>query len=214
MDLYLIKGFDSRYEEYEQLLLERDQVHKEASQIWTAYVREFGQLITDSYEEKVECIKRKKTIAFNQAALNHGGVVDQQAMEEYLDREMASYYAELFRMQEEKDRCSNAGISTLYEVKRSKELYRRLAKLIHPDINPATDREEKLRELEKIEGLKKEIDEVRHTDPYIYKDLLENDEAVKKKKSELEEELKTWQKYRAELDEVIAELITNGGIKL
>ena len=40
-----------------------------------------------------------------------------------------------------------AGISTNYEVERAKTLYRRLAKLLHPDIRPETDREEVLMKL-------------------------------------------------------------------
>lgn len=251
----IIKSADSKYDEYESLLLERDQLQKEAGQIWTAYVREFGQLISDVFEEKVDCVKCKKTIAYYQAALNHGGAIDQKAMQEYLGREMASYYTELTRIQKENDRCRDAGVSSVYEVKRSKELYRRLAKLLHPDINPETDRQEVLRDLwqrvvtayshndvkelselevlirkalkelgqgevhvdiqdieEKIDNLKQEIHEITHTDPYIYRDLLENEEAAKKKKSELEEELESYRKYHAELDAVIEDMAANGGL--
>lgn len=88
----LIKSTDSKYEEYENLLLERDQITKEAGQIWTVYLQLFGKLITDNYEEKLECIKCKKTIAYYQNALNHGGVVDSAAMEKYMEQEMAEYY--------------------------------------------------------------------------------------------------------------------------
>lgn len=143
----LIKSTDSKYEEYENLLLERDQLNKEAGQIWTAYLRIFGKLISDNYEEKLECIKCKKIIAYYQNALNHGGVVDSVAMERYLEKEMAEYYANLNRMIKENEKANNAGISTPYEVQRAKILYRRLAKLIHPDLNPETDKSDILMEL-------------------------------------------------------------------
>lgn len=143
----LIKSTDSKYEEYENLLLERDQLNKEAGQIWTAYLRIFGKLISDNYEEKLECIKCKKIIAYYQNALNHGGVVDSAAMERYLEKEMAEYYANLNRMIKENEKANNAGISTPYEVQRAKILYRRLAKLIHPDLNPETDKSDILMEL-------------------------------------------------------------------
>ena len=142
----LIKSSDSKYTEYENLLLERDQVQKEAGQIWTVYLQMFGKLISDNYEEKLECIKCKKTIAYYQAALNKGGTVDVEAMEKYLEQEMAEYYANLHRMLKENEEANNAGTSTPYEVERAKTLYRRLAKLIHPDINPETDRSEELQE--------------------------------------------------------------------
>ena len=143
----IVKSADSRYEEYEDLLLKRDRLNKEAGQIWTAYLQMFGALITENYEEKLECVKCKKTIAFYQQALNRGGGVDASAMERYLERELAEYRAELRRMLRENEAANSAGTSTPYEVERSKTLYRRLAKLLHPDINPETDRSETLREL-------------------------------------------------------------------
>ena len=143
----LIKSRDSKYEEYESLLLSRDQLKKEAGQIWTVYLQLFGKLITENYEEKLECIKCKKIIAYYQNAINHGGAVDSAAMQKYLDQEMAGYYENLKRMIQDAEAANNAGESTPYEVQRSKTLYRRLAKLIHPDINPKTDRSDTLKEL-------------------------------------------------------------------
>lgn len=253
----LIKSGQSQYEEYESLLFERDQLQKEAGQIWTVYIQTFGKLIADVYEEKIECIKCKKTIAYYQCALNHGGIIDQEAMQQYLEQEMASYYMNLAHMQDDYQKCKNAGTSTTYEVQRSRTLYRRLAKLIHPDIFPETDRNEMLRELwqriltayshndiktlsemevlvrkvlkeagskeikidipdigEKIDALRKEIYSILHTDPYTYKMLLEDDEAIRKKQKELQDELDTYKKYHEELEEAIHQIITNGGITI
>lgn len=143
----LIKSRDSKYTEYEDLLLERDRLEKEAGQIWTAYLRLFGSLIAENYEEKLSCVKCKKTIACYQAALNRGGEVDSVAMEAYLAQEMAAYYANLRRMQRDNEKARQAETATAYEIERAKVLYRRIAKLIHPDMNPETDRREQLREL-------------------------------------------------------------------
>ena len=68
----IVKIQNSRYDEYEALLLERDQLEREAGAIWTAYIKEFGQLMTDVFEEKVECIRRKKMIAYYQKAAELG----------------------------------------------------------------------------------------------------------------------------------------------
>lgn len=253
----LIKSTNSKYEEYENLLLERDQITKEAGQIWTVYLQLFGKLITDNYEEKLECIKCKKTIAYYQNALNHGGVVDSAAMEKYMEQEMAEYYANLRRMLKENEDANNAGTSTPYEVARAKTLYRRLAKLIHPDINPETDHSKELQELwqriliayhhndvkdlselevlvrkvlkelgsedvkvdipdieEKIEALKSEIEGIKQTEPYCLRYLVEDEEAAEKKKTELREELETYQKYHKELNEVILKMLQSGGLKI
>ncbi len=253
----LIKSADSKYVEYENLLLERDQLSKEAGQIWTVYLQLFGKLISDNYEEKLECIKCKKIIAYYQSALNHGGVVDSAAMQQYLEKEMAEYYANLNRMIKENEEANNASTSTPYEVQRAKTLYRRLAKLIHPDINPETDRSEVLQELwqrimiayhhndvkelselevlvrkalkelgseeikadipdieEKIDGVKAEIETIKHTEPYSLRGLVENEEATEKKKAELKEELETYQKYHKELETVILQMLQSGGLKI
>ena len=143
----LLKSSGSKYDEYEKLIIERDQLNKEGGQIWTVYLQMFGELITENYEEKIECIKCKKTIAFYQSVINHGGKADAKAMQEYLDREMAEYYENLKKMTQDNKRANEAGTSSAYEAKRSKELYRKLAKLIHPDLNPETDRSPELQEL-------------------------------------------------------------------
>ena len=253
----LVKSTDSRYEEYEKLLLERDQLSKEAEQIWTLYLQIFGKLIVEIYEEKLECIKCKKTIAYYQQALNHGGLIDSAAMEKYMEQEMAEYYTNLRRMISEKDSADHAGKSTPYEAERSKTLYRRLAKLIHPDLNPETDRSETLQELwlritiayhmndvkelaelevlvrkalkdlgteagqieipdieDKIVDLRKEIEDIQSTEPYVLRYLLDDEEAAEKKKAELTEELESYQKYRKELNEVIRQMLQSGGLRI
>lgn len=253
----LVKSGKSDYEEYEALLLERDQVRKEAGQIWTEYMCRFGQLIRDVYDEEVQCIKCKKTISYYQKALNHGGTIDRDAMQKWLDQEMEAYDEKLKEIEADYNTCRNAGISSEYEVRRSRTLYRRLAKLIHPDINPETDHNEKLQELwqrivtayhrndvkelselevlvqrameelgqgrievdipdisKKIEELKKEIQDIRNTEPYIYQKLLEYREAGDEKETALQEELKTYQKYHKELEEEIQKMLTTGGIRI
>lgn len=255
MDLMKIEN--TAYKTYEALLLERDQLEKEAGQIWTLYIQTFGALITAVYEEKIECIKCKKIITYYQIALNHGGVVDRDELENYLDQEMRSYHANLKHLLQDYEQCKEATFSTSYEAQRSKVLYRRLAKLIHPDINPETDRQDVLKELwqrimtayghndvkalselevlvrkvlndlgigeirveipdlaDRIEALKEEIDDLTHTEPYVYKDLLDDEAASEKKKAELNEELEAYKKYHKQLNDTILNIISSGGIKI
>lgn len=143
----LVKSKDSKYEEYERLLLERDQILKDAEQNWISYVNAFGELITAVFEEKIKCIRLKKTIAFYQKALNHGGKVDQNKLRLHLQKEMAEYNAQLDRMKKDNDLYRDVKIASAYQVKRSKELYHKIAKLIHPDINPETEKHGELIEL-------------------------------------------------------------------
>ena len=56
----IIKSDDTRYRQYEKLLLERDNYRCLTEQYLRAYIREFGQLMTDVFEKKISCIEKKK----------------------------------------------------------------------------------------------------------------------------------------------------------
>ncbi|MCR5128962.1 MAG: hypothetical protein K6B69_12780, partial [Lachnospiraceae bacterium] len=65
---------------------------------------------------------------------------------------------------------------------------------------------------EKIRVLEEEILNIRETDPYQYKYLLEDAEAVAEMKSSLDEELKSYEKYDEQLEMLLAEVMGNGGV--
>ena len=67
---------------------------------------------------------------------------------------------------------------------------------------------------ERIDALKKEILDITSTEPYTYRELLENDDAVEKKKTALQEELDTYKKYHEELKEAILQIVSKGGIEI
>lgn len=67
---------------------------------------------------------------------------------------------------------------------------------------------------EKIEALKSEIEGIKQTEPYCLRYLVEDEEAAEKKKTELREELETYQKYHKELNEVILKMLQTGGLKI
>ena len=238
-------------EAYVALLLERDQLEKEAMQIHIRSTQLFGQLIA----EKIACIRCKKTLAFLQQAINRGRAVNPAELKLFLDREMALYDSRLMQMLAHNRACGRAQQSTGYEARRSRELYRRLAKLLHPDVNPLTDRDGRLQELwqrileayghsdlkslselevlarralqelgageirveipdldKRIEALKAEIHQILHSEPYTYRELLEDPDRTAQKKEELNKELEEYRKYHSELDEVIRSLLEGGGI--
>ena len=57
---------------------------------------------------------------------------------------------------------------------------------------------------EKIFELNEEIDRITSQDPYTFKYLLADQEAVNDKKDDLEKEIENYRKYAEELDKVIA----------
>ncbi len=55
----------------------------------------------------------------------------------------------------------------------------------------------------RISALNREIETILHTDPYRYKYLLMDEDAVREKKEELEAEIQEYENYAEQLDEVI-----------
>ena len=56
----------------------------------------------------------------------------------------------------------------------------------------------------KIKRVEEEIEQIRSTEPYLYRLLLDDKEATESKKKELSEEIKSYTEYAKQLDEVIS----------
>lgn len=253
----IIRVSNSSYSKYEELLTRRDEVKKQAFQYERAYVREFGDLILQVFQLKIECIRKKKTIEYCQVFINRGQSVDQNALQEYLQKELAEYQAQLDDMIKDNEAAKKHERVTEADMLKIKRIYHRLVKKIHPDINPITSENEELmglwerlviayncndfKEMEEIEVLvnavldkldlgtmditipnidekiaeiQAEIERITNTDPYQYKFLLEDAEAVEQKKQELRDELKEYEDYSKQLDEMLDGMLENGGVTL
>ena len=136
-------GFDR----YEELLLQRDQYRKDADQAFLHYVHEFGEELRANFELKVDCISIRRSIAYCQAALNHGKTINTVALQQMLAIEMRKYYEELSQMTETNEACRHLKTISAYDVQQIRKLYRELARQLHPDINPETGRSRKLMDL-------------------------------------------------------------------
>ena len=91
----MIKVKNAAYARYEEALLRRDNLRKEATSYHYEYIRVFGHLITESFRLKVECIRKKKIIAYCQQQVNHGKAINCSALDRYIHREMAAYESDL-----------------------------------------------------------------------------------------------------------------------
>lgn len=249
----LIKIKNEGYAEYEELLLKRDNVRKEALLYEKAYMEKFGDMIVAIFEKKIECIKKKKSISYIQARINRGEPIDNDALEEYIEEQTREYNEKLANIIDENNEAKSRIFVSGKTLKQIKSLYHKLAKLIHPDINPLTNENERLKILwnmvvvcyngndldtleeaevlinraleelnldtmeieipnieEKIAKVKEEIYRIMENNPYQYKFLLENHEAVTQKEKELEEEYKKYLVYENELEEVLNNLAGSG----
>lgn len=143
----IIQVKDSRHESYVALLMKRDQCRKEAGSLWVSYVKTFGGLYTQAFEKKIECIRKKKEISYCQAMANRGKKVDLRNLHRFIDSEMAEYYSRLNSMMQEYSECKmSKAVSegTYYEIRKA---FKRIAKRLHPDVNPETSVNETLKDL-------------------------------------------------------------------
>ena len=255
--LEAVENDDSRVEEYEELLLKRDQLFKESESISINYTREFGELIMANFELKVECIKKKKIISYCRRWINRGLAIDMNRMLSEIDNEMKLYYTQLKEMAENNNRAKKAQTISGFCLNRAKKIYRRLTKILHPDINIKTSEDERLRELweqiyeayqrtdvdaledlevlvrkvlddlgdesfelnlidieERIERVEKQINDMITSEPYIYKELLEDDETIKSYKEQLQVERDDYEEYLETLSKAIDDILREGGVSL
>lgn len=143
----LIKTGDDKYREYEELLLKREDAKKDAHLTHLDYVRVFGDLLNGLFAIQIECIKLKKEIAYCQAEINKGNIINVEKMTDFIAAVMAEYNDRLEQMYDETQLAKNMGMIDSEEVEKIKKIYRRLAKRLHPDINPRTEENEELAEL-------------------------------------------------------------------
>lgn len=249
----IIRVSNSSYAKYEDLLIRRDEVKKLAFQYERAYVREFGDLILEVFQLKLDSIRKKKTIEYCQIFANRGESIDQNALQAYLAKELAEYMEQLEGMIKDNEAAKNNSKVTEADMLKIKRIYHHLVKKIHPDINPLTNKHEELKGLwqrmivayncndlkemeeievlvnalldkldletiditipdidDKIAELEKEIERITTTDPYLYKDILEDPDAIFQKKEGLRKEIKEYEDYGKQLDEILNRLLQNG----
>ncbi len=137
---------DSR-KRYEELLFERDRFKKQANKYLGLYIHEFGELMTVLFKIEISCIKIKKMIAFCQLSINRCEPVNVDMMNRVIDAEMTEYNERLEGMIRDNDACKELTTITQNEMMAIKKVYRKIAKKLHPDLNPLTAGNEELSEL-------------------------------------------------------------------
>lgn len=135
------------YKRYEELLIERDNLNKDAASIQIAYNKTFGELECRSFSGAVACIRLKKQIDFCQRLINRGKSVDRRDLLTYTKKVMTEYYDILKEKFAEIDEARHSKASSTANVIEAKKLYHRLAKMLHPDLNPGVLDDPELKEL-------------------------------------------------------------------
>jgi hypothetical protein len=110
------------------------------------FIRKFGDLITESFSLKIECIRKKKMIAYCQRMVNQGKAINQNALITFIEYEMAEYKEELSAMLSDLKAVKEARELTPLELGKIKDIYYKLVKLMHPDIHPELADDETLKD--------------------------------------------------------------------
>lgn len=132
----IIKVKNTTYSKYEEVLLRRDNLRKEAEHYHMEYLRVFGDLITEDFEKKIECIRKKKMIAYCQRQANAGKIIDASKLDSFIAQEMAQYQAELEAMLSDVKAVKDSKRVSAADYERIKKIYYKLVRMIHPDMHP------------------------------------------------------------------------------
>ena len=126
--------------ELSMLLLERDELQFViCKNIETEYMLKLGSIEYKAYEAQCAALRLKRKIDLIQAKKNRQEKIIISAIEETLDEEFAEYQKQLDEQIDKVNAAikrSKAEVLSDEENKELKKLYRKIAKALHPDINP------------------------------------------------------------------------------
>ena len=145
MQLIRIAGSD--YSRYEELLLRRDELEKEAEHILLEYTRIFGDISAEIFKLKIDCIALKKSISYCVMVKNRGESVNPEKLRNYIAERMAAYQAELDEMIRRNELSKKSEKISAFQAKEIKRIYREIAKILHPDISSITEKHPPLADL-------------------------------------------------------------------
>jgi len=142
----IVKVKNTSYSRYEEALLRRDNLRKEAEHYHMEYIRVFGDLITQAFEKKIECIRKKKMIAYCQRQVNAGKKISSASLDSFIAREMAQYQEELLSMINDVKAVKDSKRVSASDFEKIKKIYYKLVRMIHPDIHPELADDEQIKD--------------------------------------------------------------------
>lgn len=145
--MQLIRITAGDYSQYEELLLRRDELEKEAEHILLEYTRIFGDITTEIFKLKIDCISLKKSISYCIMAKNRGESVDSQKLQNFIAETMELFQTELDAMIQQNELSKKGMKISDFHAKEIKRIYRKVAKVLHPDISNVTEKHPPLADL-------------------------------------------------------------------
>lgn len=143
----IIKIKNSKFDEYEELINQRDRLLRDETQYNLLFSQTFGEYIIELFELQVEAIKYKKMIAYCNMQENSDKPIILSKLNEHIDTHMKTYYDDLNKVISDVKFAKEAETASDEDVNIIKKMYFKLAKLIHPDRRPDLAEDEKIKEL-------------------------------------------------------------------
>lgn len=131
--------------EYLKIYEEMEDLNKKKEVLESLYMSKLGALIFLKFEKKIEYRKLKKKLNLIIQSKNKNEKIDINKIDDILKLELKSFYTELESIREKMKDSKiylESPILNDEEVKKVKEIFRKLAKKLHPDINKNLTKEE------------------------------------------------------------------------
>ena len=138
-----IRKQEDLYKRYVRLLLEKEKIVKTNFQVQQRFIELFGDLRLEMLKVEIEIAKIKKEMEYLVRKKNRNESYALEEMDDFVNQALEGMKAQYERMKEEQAQLKNKKMLSQEEVKEVKRLYRRLVKLVHPDLNPHQTKEQK-----------------------------------------------------------------------
>lgn len=129
----VVKVKSVSYKRYEELLQKRENLLKESENYRFSYEQIFGSLNKEIGNIKMECVKKRKILAYCKNIVELGLPIFRKELDTFVENAMKDYQDTIASLL--KDNDEDNAINNKFSEKDLKKVYRRIAKLIHPDMN-------------------------------------------------------------------------------
>jgi len=143
----LIKVKSASYKRYEELLLEKEELLKEAENYRIEYERIFDSLSKEVNIAKLDCVKKRKIISYCKNALTSKSKISRNELDKFVEKAMKDYEETLDFLSRNDDEEKEEKEIVEKDLKALKNLYHQLAKQIHPDMNSNLSEDKVIRDL-------------------------------------------------------------------
>jgi len=143
----IIKVKSASYKRYEELLQEKEELLKEAENYRVQYEQFFDALSKEVNIARMDCVKKRKIISYCKSKLSSCEDIVRVQLDEFVEKAMKDYQETLDFLNDSGNEQEPKKEILADEGKNLKSLYRSLAKLVHPDMNPDIQDDEVIQDL-------------------------------------------------------------------